>query len=321
MSSVAEEASEVFLVRPRTCAKSARNGQISAQSLNGIVLIDDQLPEPHSGQRSFSKACSTRQAFGVERIPLGFSNVSHLSPSRFVLATAHHAAWEAAREWPEFAKVFWGVHRVVVCMDRAPGAQKNPPTFKGYDLQSKLELCCQFLAVNTRPHKKSKKREPWPRIKQVVNHWQNCVSLAMPEKREGNEDFLKPRKRRKGWQQQQRIKRQNEEERLSTTENSRLMAGTLPMQSVLPSSISARHWAKGLVRERGGLSPCASRSKRLVSRSAAHNRIVRFGVRLRRTGESTSRDRRSSFPPGRRSFSNQACNARLKLACERARRR
>jgi hypothetical protein len=53
------------------------------------------------------------------------------------------AAWEAAREWPEFAKVFGVFIGFVVCMDRAPGAQKIRD-LKGYDLQSKLDFAANF---------------------------------------------------------------------------------------------------------------------------------------------------------------------------------
>jgi hypothetical protein len=64
--------------------------------------------------------------------------------------------------------------------------------------------------MNTRADKKSKKREPWPRIKQVVNHGKTVYLCDARIKGRGERRFFEAKKEAEGWQQQQRVKRQNE---------------------------------------------------------------------------------------------------------------
>jgi hypothetical protein len=92
--------------------------------------------------------------------------------------------------------------------------------------------------MDSGPKKKSKKRETWPRIKQIVNHGKTLYLCDARIKGRGERRFFETKKEAEGWQQQQRIKRQNEGGKAFDGELA-ATAGTLPMQSDLPSSISA----------------------------------------------------------------------------------
>ena len=85
----------------------------------------------------------------------------------------------------------------------------NRSAFKGYDSQKKLDFAANFSAVNARRNKKSKKREPWPRIKQVVNHGKTVYLCDARIKGRGERRFFETKREAEGWQQQ-RVKRQNE---------------------------------------------------------------------------------------------------------------
>ena len=58
--------------------------------------------------------------------------------------------------------------------------------------------------------KNKKKREPWPQIKKVVNHGNSVYVCDARIKGRGERRFFNTKKEAEGWQQQQRIKRQNE---------------------------------------------------------------------------------------------------------------
>jgi len=70
--------------------------------------------------------------------------------------------------------------------------------------------------MNTEPKNKQqkKKREPWPQIKKVVNHGKVVYLCDARIKGRGERKFFDTRKEAEGWQQQQRVKRQNQGDRV-----------------------------------------------------------------------------------------------------------
>ena len=65
--------------------------------------------------------------------------------------------------------------------------------------------------MNTEPKQKTrKKREPWPQIKKVINHGKPVYLCDARIKGRGERKFFDTKKEAEGWQQQQRIKRQDE---------------------------------------------------------------------------------------------------------------
>lgn len=64
--------------------------------------------------------------------------------------------------------------------------------------------------MKTSRNKKSKKREPWPRITQVFNHSKTVYLCDARIRGRGERRFFETKKEAEGWQQQQRVKRQNE---------------------------------------------------------------------------------------------------------------
>ncbi len=65
--------------------------------------------------------------------------------------------------------------------------------------------------MNTEPKQKTrKKREPWPQIKKVINHGKLVYLCDARIKGRGERKFFDTKKEAEGWQQQQRVKRQNE---------------------------------------------------------------------------------------------------------------
>jgi integrase len=85
---------------------------------------------------------------------------------------------------------------------------------KGFVLQSKLDYAANLLPIISdmygRPKNKSKKRQPWPRIKQVVNHGKTVYLCDARIKGRGERRFFETKKEAEGWHLQQRAKRQNE---------------------------------------------------------------------------------------------------------------
>jgi integrase len=61
-----------------------------------------------------------------------------------------------------------------------------------------------------REKKQKRKREPWPQIKRVLNHGKAVYLCDARIKGRGERRFFDTKKEAEGWQQQQRIKRQNE---------------------------------------------------------------------------------------------------------------
>lgn len=65
--------------------------------------------------------------------------------------------------------------------------------------------------MNTEPKQKTrKKREPWPQIKKIINHGKLVYLCDARIKGRGERKFFDTKKEAEGWQQQQRVKRQNE---------------------------------------------------------------------------------------------------------------